>query len=43
VAFEARSLYEAVLKKAREQGFVFRESDDTVTDVSWREHVELLA
>src|SRR5579862_7175196 len=43
MAFEARSFDEAVLEETGEQGFVSGECDDTVADVSRREHVELLA
>ena len=43
VAFEARSFYEAMLKQARQQGFVFGERDDAVANVAGREHVELFA
>ena len=43
MAFEPRPFDETMLKQAGEQGFVFRESDDAVANVSRREHVELLA
>ena len=32
-----------MLKQAGEQGFVFRERDDAVANISRRKHVELLA
>src|SRR5208282_1645485 len=43
VAFEAGALREPMLKEPREQGFVFAEGDDAVTNVARRQHVKFLA
>jgi hypothetical protein len=43
MSFKTRSLYEPVLKQTGEQGFIFREGDDAVADISGRKHVELFA
>jgi len=32
-----------LLEKTREQGFILGEGDNTIADVAWLEHVELLA